>query len=447
MPVTVSRRVWMIGGAAAVVAALAVALVVVLEPGGDASGVRLSTPSYTADPVPKPRTPAEGDVSKRCGVSTATLHTYVPRADDLGHGDESGVVSCEWYSLNNGTRTCPALCPAGDGDSDRILEIGITKAEPDAIADGSPDGDALRALDPASAPLIAAGDPARPVGGLGDEALYHYSPGLSKSYTPRVNTDVSTGGALLRFRAGAVVVTVTYSGRDFSDSGPVRQVVEKQARPAVLAAATDIATALHAPAKPALTAPAAAALPPPAPRAVRPCELVPDDVVQRLAAGATRERPRDSVADSQPPYGQASDSCEWDAEPTCCLHEDSDHRPERHLTVTVYAESEWRRGIAVAQATRLYLEHHDDARAAAQSAFHAVRGLGDQAYAAYRKIRPVSDTSGGEVTFRYRDLVVVVGYRGADGSSAAEEDQHPLAEQTAVNGAYTAATAVLEALR
>lgn len=444
MSVTVSRRVWLAGGAVVAVVALAVVLIVVLTGRDDGSGVRLATPSYVADPVPRPKTLAKKDVPKRCGVSAATLRRYAPSADRLGDGDRADA-DCTWYSQNNGKSKCPGFCPAGGGDTDRELEVGITPVGGDSAGSGSPDGDALRELDPADADLIAAGDPPRPVGGLGDEALYDYSAGLSKDYLPGLNTDVSTGGALLRFRTGAIVVTVTYSGRDFSGSGRVRQVAEKQARPAVLAAATDIAKALHAPAKPAFAA-APAAVPPPAPRAVRPCELVPDDLVKRLAAGATRERPPGSVPNPPPPYGQAADSCEWDAVPTCCLHEDSDHRPARHLTVTVYTESEWRRGMAVAQATRLYLEQHDDARTAALLDFHAVRGLGDQAFAAYGELQRQPGVAGGHVTFRYRDAVVDVDYSGA-GDGSVTPDEHPLDKRTAVNGAYTAATAVLEALR
>lgn len=440
MPVTVSRRAWMIGGAVAVVVVLAVVLIVVLNPGGGGSGVRLSAPSYIADPVPKAKPLTADRAPKRCGVATSTLRTYVPSADDLGDDGDTGAATCDWYSLNGGAEHCPGFCPTGDGDRERRLKVVIGRpGEPTDPGGASPDGDALRDLDPADALLVTAGSPERKVDALGDEALYHYSPAEG------VTSDTNEG-AELRFRTGATVVTVSYTGGDFSDDGPKRQVAEKEARPAVLAAAADVARALHVPARPVIGPVAPAAIPPPAPRTVHPCDLVPHDLVNRLAEGAVHRRAPAPATGVAAPYGQARDACEWDADPTCCLGADTDKRPERHLIVTVYAESEWRRGIAVAQATRLYLERHDDERAAALSDFHAVRGLGDQAFAAYGALQPPSGTAGGHVGFRYRDVVVDVDYTGARDSSVTP-DEHPLDKRAAVNGAYTAAAAVLEALR
>lgn len=427
MAIAVSRRTWTIGGAVAAVIGPAVVLIMMLT-GGGGPDVRLSAPAYIADPVPPAKTLTAGALPHGCGVGKATIRTYAPGADTTG-GDLIG--GCQWYSSSH------------DYHRERVLSVDSQdKAVAPAALGESADGNALRAMDPADVKRVAARHPEQPVSGLGDEALYDYSTASG--------TEVGTeDGATLRFRTGATVLTVTYTGHDFSGSGPARPVAGKEARAAVFAAATDIAKALHLPAKPALTATPADAVPPPAPRTVRPCDLVPRDLADRLAKGATHERPTDTSAKLTATYGLATDTCAWDAEPTCCLHQDTDDLPERHLTVTVSTESEWRRGIAVAQATRLYLEDHDDARAAATAGwtFHAVRGLGDQAYAAYRPMDATSSVGEGEVTFRYRDRVVQVGYHGADTSTSVEPDKHPLDQKSAVNGAYTAAVAVREALR
>lgn len=409
----ISRRT---AGSAAAVVALVVALAAGCDdakPRPPGQAVRLSAPAFAADPVPKAKALSTGDAPERCGVGAATLRTYAPGAKpELGH--PSGPGDCGWYSDTDG----------GVPYHERILEVGIGLGKPHTGS--SADGEALRALDPADpAPAIpdlaSTGHPARPVTGLGDEALYTYAAGLQNGLG-------LSGGATLLVRAGATVATITYRGRDIPHHGPVRQVPEKQARAAVLAAGADLARALHAPAHPAVTS-AAVTVPPPRPRTVRPCDLVPAALAVRLAAGAKRERPSQTRLNGQ--YGQVGDSCQWDVEPV-------GHRPERHLSVTVIAESEWRLGMAVAQATRQYLERHDDARAAAASGFHAVRGLGDQAYAVYRGADKYGEEGGGEVTFRYRNTVVSVGYTGGE---------DPLGAGPAVNGAYTVATRALEELR
>lgn len=425
---SVSRRTWVIGGAVAAAVLAAMLIVVLTAVGDDGADVRLSAPRYVADPVPVARTIPAGDVPERCGVRKTTIHRYAP-GDESEYGDEQ----CEWYSLNHGRKRCPGFCRTVGGDRERILEITFTTQSSSGTGD-SPGGYARHALDPADASLAITGRPARPVGGLGDEALYRYSPALSSG-------GETSGGSSLRFRVSGTVVTVTYRGRDFSGSGPSRQiaqVAEKAARPAVFAAAADVAAALHVPAKPAFTA-AAAAGPSPVRTMPRPCDLVPRALVDRLTPEATRQRPQ-----SYPPlntsvqtYGLAGDGCQWDSAQT--YGGSGEHRPERHLTVTVLAARESRPGIAVPQATRQYLERHDDVRAEAGAGLRAVRGLGDQAYAAYRGQATGTDAAGGEVTFRYRNLVVQVVYSGGI------EDR--LERQAAVDGAYTVATRVQEAMR
>jgi len=419
MSMSVARRA---GVAAGVVAVLAGALAS-CSGGAQAPprpGVRLAAPAYVADPVPKDERRTKSDLpGGHCGIGTATLRSYVPDVydDDFGHG------GCFWTSVRDE--------PSG---ADHERELLVTFEDPLTSGDdgASAGGDALRALDPAADPVrMATGTAPRPVSGIGDEALYTYAAGAADT----LGRDV---GAELRFRAGATLVRVAYRGNDRPEEygDPKRQVPEKEARRAVLAGATDVAKALHVPAKPVVTSPATA-VPPPAPRTVRPCDLLPAAVAETLAAGAIRQGTRNVTETAG--YGEAVASCSWDVNVR--------HRPERHLRVRVDTESEWRPGIAAGQAKRRYLEWHDDARDAAAKDFHAVRNLGDQAYAVYVHGEEPGDENHGEVGFRYRDRVVQVSYSGGDDGQIRETGDRPLGKNTAINGAYTAATHILEALR
>jgi hypothetical protein len=324
---------------------------------------------------------------------------------------------------------------ASGGDRERVLEATVTVADGQTpVAGQSMAGNALRQLGPASAAEITAGTPSRTVTGLGDEARYTYSPAVRAS-------GGATEGASLRFRAGTVIVAVRYRGRDFSDDGPQRQVPEAEARRAVLAAASDAARALGTPARPVFAEPAPTG-PPPVRHVPRPCDLVPASLAERLAPGAVRRRgasPVTAADQVSAAYGQASDTCVWDSAPTCCLGEATDHRPERHLSVTVRSFAEWRRGIAVRLAARDYLQLYYDARdGAGHTGFRAVRGLGDQAYAVYRADDAMDDLQDGDVAFRVRNLVIEVGYAGAR--------DEPLPHGMAVNAAYTVAARARAAL-
>lgn len=421
MRVPVPRRSVVIGTVAALAVVLAAGLVVVVR-GGGREPVRLAAPPYAADPVPK--VSPVGDIPENCGVRAATVRRYAP--DDDGGQDDG---ECRWYSLNTGKKDCD-FCPAGSGDRERVLDVVISRGDERTVNGASPGGNALRALDPAAA--LTDAHPPRTVTGLGGEAMYRYSPSLMASST-------EPEGASLVFRVGAAVVSVAYDGRDFADDGPTSQVPEKEAKPAVLAAAADVARALHAPAKPAFTEPRPAG-PPPIRRMPRPCDLVPDTLVDRLAEGAVRSRGTLPGAPGGNTYRMAADACDWDAKPTCCLGKDTDHRPERHLSVTVLSAPELRPGLALRMAGRAYLERHYDARdGAGGTGFRALRGLGDQAYAVYRDQRVASTgRSGGEVVFRHRNLLVIVTYTASD--------DHPLAHEAALTGAYNAAAHARSAL-
>jgi hypothetical protein len=406
----VNRRTTVIG-AAALAVALAATLAVVLTRGPGGAVPPLRAPAYTADTAPEMRVPAAKDLPKACGVRAATVERYAPGAEK-----QRGTKHCGWYSQDD-----------GDATRDRVLDVTVSAGGTNTSPSTSAAGDALRALDPAAAAAIASGRPARTVTGLGDEALYHYSPALTSRGS-------AAAGASLRVRVGAVVVSVAYDGRDRTGDGPDHQVPEAEAKRAVLAAASDAAHALGAPAKPVFAEPAPAG-PPPVRRAPRPCDLVTASLAERLAPGAVRRRgtPPGMAADLlDTTYGRTTDTCVWDSVPTCCLGGDTDHRPERHLSVTVRSVPEWRRGAAVRLAAREYLERHYDARTGrGRTGFRAVRGLGDQAYAVYRTDQDMDGRQGGEVLFRYRNLVIQVDY-------TAGRDE-PLPHATAIDSAYTVA--------
>lgn len=433
MRVAVSRRYVLVGAVVLVAVAVAVVGVVVGTGGDGGADAPLATPRYTADPVPKARVLDADDLPRRCGVSSATIDRYAPAdSPDMDDGN------CRWYSLNRGKKHC-GFCPANRGDHERVLDINIDPGDGKAVNGASRAGDALRALNPAPVSLVESGHQGRTVGGLGDEALYFYTSAAMAS--GGLGGRGGKPGASLAFRTGAAVVTVNYRGRDWTGDGPVRRVTEKQAKPAVFAAAADVAHALHAPAKPSFTAPRTAGTP--VRRVPHPCDLVPAKLADRLAEGAERKRGTPSTMVRTPadtPYGLATDTCRWDSLPTCCLHEDTDHRPERHLSVTVASVSEWRRGVAVPLATRQYLERHHDARDGGSARwFRALRGLGDQAFAAYVDDTSLSsDGPVGAVVFRYHNLVIETAYWG--------DDERPLPRDQAVTGAYTAAARARAAL-
>jgi len=395
MRLPVSRRTRVI---AALAAAVAVAVVLTVLVRGGGAGAPLVAPRYGPDPVPALRTLSAHDLPPRCGVRAATVRRYAPG----GHAGAGRRAHCQWYSLNAGRKRC-GFCPSNGGDRERVLEVVISTGTTPTLG-RSAGGDALRALDPAG--LVTAGTPGRTVTGLGDEALYRYSPALD-------------GGATLTFRVGAAVATVTYSGRDFFTHRMPGEVPEKSAKPAVLAAAADVAGALHARARPAFTP--AGPGPVPLRHVPRPCDLVPGAVAGRLAAHATRTRapvPPAIAAAVATQSGLAADTCAWDA--------------ARHLSVTLAWRPDRGRTLAVPEATRLYRESHEDARA---TGVRALRDLGDQAYAAYGA---PPDQRTAEVTYRYRDVIVLVTYSGATDA--------PLPRATALTGAYTAAVHTFAAL-
>lgn len=421
MRIPLSRRVQVIGVAVAVVVVLAAGLTVALAGGGDPPVVRLSAPRYVADPVPKPK--KIGHLPAHCGVRKATVHRFVP-GRDKNQGDASWCA-WEWYS----TKTV--------GAENRELQAGLGADGPDVPTTGkSADGDALRLMNPADPQQVAAGRAVRPVSGLGEEALYAYTPATQGDHL----LGIDDPGAVLRFRVGANVISITATGRDRAKDQSLHAVPEKQMRPVVFAAAADVARALHVPAKPVFTA-GTAGPPPPIAHPVRPCDLVPDELAHRLVPGAVGARPEDVGLPGDailsepgavvPSYGEAVDSCDWEVGDDYSAKHD-------HLSVTVLTETNWRPGIAVPQATRQYLVLHDEARAKEAPYFHAVRGLGDQAFTGHGSGEDTVDWQDDtfQVTFRRRNLVVVVGYDGTG-----------LTDGQDINGAYTVAARAQEALR
>ena len=428
MPVSLSRRTVLIGAAVVAGLALAVTLAVVLTGGsGAAPDAPLVRPVAEKDVVPKLRTFDASDIPKSCGISAKTVKRYAP--GDHGKQDRA---SCHWYSLNSGAKNCPGICPASGGDRERVLDVHIERTPHTTSSRGDSEaGAALRALQPAPATRVAAGRPPRPVTGLGDEAYYSYSAALSNP---------GDKGGTLAFRTGTALISVTYDGRTWGAKGKLTQVPESEARPALFAAATDVARALGVSAAPRFGDPVSVTGQPPVRRVPRPCDLVPPELARRLAPGAERRRTAQGLASNAVVYGAGQDSCTWDSTPTCCLNEDTDHRPERHLTVTVRSVTDWRRGIGTWLARRDFLaEYHDAREGRGRSRFQRVRGLGDEAYTVAHGPLGIGASGGGaNVAFRYRNVIVLVDYTGGkDGSPRPDE---------AVNAAYTVAVRARAAL-
>ncbi|MBO2452355.1 hypothetical protein J4573_35060 [Actinomadura barringtoniae] len=392
MPQLKSRTTVVIAAMAAAVTA--VVLTVVLSSSGKASEGgrgegRLASPAFTADTVPVSQGLKKGD----CGLSKGTAQELVPGVK------KSGDRSCDWF-----------------GD-DRFLTVddGLSGAPPVVTSSA----DTLYAISPR---------PPKRFSGLGDdEALARTSSPYGKA---EAEISLTLRGSYTR---------VTYGGRGLT---------ETKAEAGALKAATDIAKNLGAPAKPSPSgttpvggaAPGFAALP-------RVCDTVPGDALDRLVRGADRSRGEANQELTQmfaQLRGGATDTCEWNASGPAGAKVDRN----RVLQVTVGSVPDWEPGAGARAITRAYLRLHGEARgdgtgkAGAAERFHALKGLGDQAFGGtwsqYQNY--------GRVVFRLRNVLVDVLYRGEDTQSKTLY-RTDLPGDKALAGAYTAALGIAGVLK
>lgn len=389
---------------AALVAAVTITLVSVPAP--------LPAPrTLPHDPVPAERIRWSTPVN--CGINAATRKALIPDATLDVAGDEG---SCRWYA-NVGT------------SGDLSLKVTITAHHAGPGVPGVTDaGDssvaaAISALNVAGA---YQGATSTPLTGLGDEAILSETP------------STGTRSADVEFRTDNVTVQAEYSTTFNPDSGRPKWV--GRLRAGALRAAADVARALGAPAAPTVTAapPRASAVHTPASA----CDVVPSGLRDRLLGEDDQNvDPGDQDGD---PYLSGS-LLRGDHDQTCDLSTDG-----RKLTVAIATGT---RPTAVRDASREYLRRYLEARAEKPLSgdddryFHALSGLGDQAFCAYLEEGSSLPNveSPARVVVRAGPALISVVY-SAD-TTGHEDDTEPLTRDDAVDGAYAVAVQAVHAVR
>ncbi|MFG2249075.1 hypothetical protein [Spirillospora sp. NPDC048823] len=367
-------------------------LAVVLVATSPAPGSLDRLPDPPAGPDRIPAGPVITAIPVGCGISPATVGRLVtePRMMKDGHRDGE----CMWSSgSDDGSRHHLSIA--------LTLTHGTAALSPSGPATGrSPLAAAMKSFGPRWSDATT-----RAVTGLGDEALVQFAPSAGVSVVARV---------------GNATVSVQY--RDARGSIP-----ERTARDGAFAAAAEVVDRLGArtPSRPAI---APAPDPSPARKIPDLCGSISERTLNRLLGGEQTPGPSGTSGSG----GLAI--------------KDADHRgcsrtsADRELTVTAAVVPGTDLFDGPRLATREYTMRHDDARAEEtlsvhdRKYFHAVTGLGDQAFAAH-----VPGVVPGVVVFRDGALLVQVNYEEAD-------ERRPLSGEHAVRGAYAAAQEVAQAL-
>lgn len=368
-------------------------------------------------PLPVPRTlprdpvPAERirwSIPPDCGISAATRKALVPDATVEAAGDGGG---CRWY-----------VEKAAFGD--RSLEVSVTAHHAGPGVPGAADnGDSSTAAAISALSVGGAyqGATNTPLTGLGDEAILSETP---SGDSPDADVEFRTGNVTVRAEYGVAFVPVKGRAR-----------LTGRLRAGALRAAADVARALGAPA-----APKAGAAPARAPAVHTPasaCAVVPSDLRDRLLGTEDRDaEPGEDQEDD--PYAGGS-LLRGARDQTCDLHSDS-----RKIIVAITTSTA---PTATRDAGREYLRRYLDARAEKPIAgtdaryFHALSGLGDQAFCAY--LAESSSVNGPEsparVVIRVGPALVSVLYGTVTDDYA---DADPLTRDEAVDGAYAVAVKV-----
>jgi len=378
----------------------------------------LITLAAVPSPLPGPRTlphdpvPAERirwSIPANCGISAATLKALSGDAslDSVGGG------SCTWNNRDQ------------DGRGD--LKVGITAHHAGPGAPGATEqggSSVAAAITALGTGAVYQGATVTPLTGLGDEAV------LSETRSSVRFADVS-------FRTGNVTVRAEYS----TEASPYRHkpLSAGELRAGALRAAADVGRALGAPARPKI-----AAAPSRAPAVHTPasvCDVVPSDLRDRLLG--TEDRQADSGGEHDDPY--LSGSLLRGAHTTTCDLQSDGRELEVAITTSTAA-------TAVRDVGREYLRRYLEARAEKPLAgtderyFHALSGLGDQAFCAYlEEGGGVSDVeSPARVVIRSGTALISVVY-GSD-TDGYEADLEPLTREEAVDGAYAVAVRAARAV-
>ena len=390
-----------------VVAGLVVAVVTLGDDG-------LPAPHVLAhDPVPPEHDRAT--IPTNCGVTGQTVSALTPHPRLEKNGDDG---DCEWYSEATGKR----------GDRRLTIRLSIVHAGAGVPNVTSSGNSSTAAAMGSFAPTAESKRPGqRTVTGLGDEAYLFSERG-----------DLLT----VAFRAGNVMASAQWEADTYTTRLKKAPASDARMRADAFRAAADVARALGAPAKPALGAA-------PSPRAV-------SGLPKSACAAASkelRERLLGDDADSSSGDGDPLDPSAPDAEQrvrSCTWRADG-----RELMVAIAAARPSGIGTQMSDARREYLRRYLDARAEKpisahdERYFHALSGLGDQAFCAYVEeadLPGLAARGPARITARVGGALVTVTY-GAVPGGYDDDDAGPLSREDAVNGAYAVAVRAVRAAR
>lgn len=349
----------------------------------------------------EPRGPFVRNIPFDCGMSPALIVKLTPRTDKT-ENTGIGRDACTWGEDTDSW---------GSVAADRSLEVEVRTADggESSTATGTAIDDFTRMLDESVTNTIDAEiGPVTPLTGLGDEAVAwtrvaetHREPRGGKKRKPKLR--YGTAGTEIAFRAGNVVVRVAYGGVDHTEDGvdlAGNPLPEKETLNGAVTAATQVARSMRIPVR---GTPRAA--PRPDGRTVdqvpQACDLVPAAVVKEAIPQPEPTPTSDESylyggEGTEDVEGVTSGACSWDAGTAANLEVD-----------IVSASDDAPAGPGSAVAAREYLRLYHDGRdsRAPGNTFTALRGIGDQAFAYYRRDEI---TKGAEAVaaFRVRNVLV-----------------------------------------
>lgn len=405
-----TRRVAIVAAVALVF--LAGGVVAVLTLGGDGG---LPAPRVLDhDPVPAERHRAT--LPADCGVTATTLSAITPHPE-LQRDGTAG--ECEWYWAATGKH----------GSRRLTVRLSIVRAGagvPNARSRGNSSVAAAIDIFSAAAKERGSAHPSA-VAGLGDE-----------SFTYSERHDMRT----VVFRAGNVIANAQYTAEGFTTKLKNRPLSDARKRAGVFRAAADVARALGAPAKPELRRAPSPRAAPTLPESA--CDPASEGLRERLLGddADSNSGESDPLNPAAASTGGSARSCTWLGN-------------GREITIAFSSAKPTGLGAPVADARREYLRRYLDARAEKpisahdERYFHALSGLGDQAFCAYvdESVLPgISARGAARVSARAGGVLVTVTYGNTSGGYD-DDDAEPLSRTDAVNGAYAVAVRAVRAAR
>ncbi|MQY05392.1 hypothetical protein [Actinomadura macrotermitis] len=374
----------------------------------------LAAPKRGADSVPAGMRMEKAKAPARCGVTTRTLKTLLDKEWSSSFPDypaPSKSKECSWYVDH---RSLEVDFSFHDSEAEAMLDF---------IGSGWPS-------EAARAEVASERDPRRTVTGLGDEAGLVSAPmGVSRRWDE----------VLVFFRAGNVLVTVTYGHWWADPAQRWKELSEKDATDGALKAAADVARSMGMPAEP-VRAPVPMPAVPVLQNVPQACGALPAKLLRTLAPDATTgpwnlNDTFSSIAFRTPPR-----VCKWSASKS-----DGGDDQEQKLTVIIapVPSPPDRPGFGPWSAAYEYTRLHRLARQKWKG-FQPLAGVGEQAFLAHPASFSQLD-NGGLVILRSRNVLAAVHYSTTERTFARPYDVHDTGKE--IRGAYTAALEVAKKLK